>query len=305
MTSLRPPPDERGRSLVAGIAILLGCVGALSAQPLSFEQPDGYRSPYAFRFTLPEAQRAAGWNTPPWSTPDRWSILPREDWYHREAYRLRSFENLAYGARPIDFPPPMVYNASPQWERERVLTAAERLVGMHYQHHHIPAFDPYPSHPEWPWLKVRSGLRGRGLDCSNFVSWVYNYALGIRLSGSVKEASEQTAVRGPGDATTRISVLPGSAGVAFEDFVATLRPGDIVYVRSDRGFISHCVLWIGDALAADANGKDKFFLIDSTGPGEIDSNGARMPDGVQIRPFRRDSWYFHNAAFVHRVIVGP
>jgi hypothetical protein len=277
----------------------------LRAQPLSFESPDDYQSPYAFRFTLPEAQRAAGWNTPPWSMPDRWSILPREDWYRREAYRLRSFENLAYGARPIDFPPPMVYNASPQWERERVLTAAARLVGMHYQHHHIPAFDPYPSHPEWPWLKVRSGLRGRGLDCSNFVSWVYNYALGIRLSGSVKEASEQTAVRGPGDATTRISVLPGSAGVAFEDFVATLRPGDIVYVRSDRGFISHCILWIGGALAADANGKDKLFLIDSTGPGEIDSNGARMPDGVQIRPFRRDSWYFHNAAFVHRVIVGP
>jgi len=31
----------------------------------------------------------------------------------------------------------------------------------------------------------------------------------------------------------------------------------------------------------------------------------KMPDGVQIRPFRRDSWYFRNAAFVHRVIVGP
>jgi hypothetical protein len=100
-------------------------------------------------------------------------------------------------------------------------------------------------------------------------------------------------------------VLPGSAGVSFEDFVATLRPADIIYVRSERGFISHCILWIGDSLATDANGKDKYFIIDSTGPGEIDSSGAHMPDGVQIRPFRRDSWYFRNAAFVHRVIVGP
>jgi hypothetical protein len=121
----------------------------------------------------------------------------------------------------------------------------------------------------------------------------------------VKEASEQTHVRGPGKAGTRISVLPGSAGVSFEDFVATLRPVDIIYVRSERGFISHCILWIGDSLATDANGKDKYFIIDSTGPGEIDSSGAKMPDGVQVRPFRRDSWYFRNAAFVHRVIVGP
>ena len=283
---------------------LAGLASAL-AQPMTFEQPGGYQSPYAFQFTLPEAQRTAGWNAPPWNTPDQWGVLPREDWYRREAYRLRSFENLAYGARPIDFPPPMAYNASSQWERERVLTAAAQLLGMHYQHHHIPVFDPYPTHPEWPWLKVRSGIRGRGLDCSNFVSWVYNYALGIRLSGSVTEASEQTRVRGPGGAGTRISVLPGSEGVSFEDFVASLRPADIIYVRSERGFISHCILWIGDSLATDANGKDKYFIIDSTGPGEIDSHGARMPDGVQIRPFRRDSWYFRNAAFVHRVIVGP
>jgi hypothetical protein len=280
-------------------------IASLAAQPVSFQQPDGYQSPYAFRFTLPEADRAKGWDSPPWSTPDRWSVLPREDWYRREAYRLRSFENLAYGTRPIDFPQPMVYDASPQWERERVLTAAARLVGMHYQHHHIPVFDPYPTHPDWPWLKVRSGLRGRGMDCSNFVSWVYNYSLGIRLSGSVKEASEQTTVHGPGDSTTQLSVQPGSQGVAFEDFVAARRPGDIIYVHSERGFISHCILWVGDTLAADANGKDKFFIIDSTGPGEIDSNGTRMPDGVQLRPFRRDSWYFRNAAFVHRAIVGP
>lgn len=282
---------------------LLFLAGSAVAQPIHFDSPDGYQSPYSFHFTIPEADRTRGWDAAPWSTPERWSIIPRGDWYNRRAYRNRGFENLAYGARPIHFPPSG--GGSAEWKRERVLTVAQRLVGMHYQHHHIPVFDPYPTHPEWPWLRVRSGIRGAGMDCSNFVSWAYNYALGIRLSGSVTEASKQTNVLGPEGRRVQITVLPGSNGGAdFDGFVSTLQPGDIIYVRSEKGFISHTILWIGNTLASDANGKDKYFIIDSTGPGEIDSAGARMPDGAQIRPFRRNSWYFHNAAWVHRVIQG-
>ena len=61
------------------------------------------------------------------------------------------------------------------------------------------------------------------------------------------------------------------------------------------------MLWVG-ALAVDANGKDKYFVLDSTGPEAKDSNGATIPDGAHLRPFRQNSWYFRSAAVVHRII---
>jgi len=269
--------------------------------PLSFPSPGGYQSPYAFQFTQPEKARTRGWNKAPWNDPRAWSPLLRDRWYDRMAYRLRSFENLAYGAREIDFPPPPKYVAmTPQLRRERVLSVAAAMIGMRYQHHHLPNFDPYPERPEWPWIKVANGIHGPGQDCSNFVAWCYNYALGIRLDGGVVAASRQVDVPGPGG-TVHIRAIEKPDGIGFAAFVAQLQPGDVLYIRSDKGNISHSILWVG-TLATDANGKDQYFIIDCTGPDRKDSNGTTIPDGVHLRPFRPTSWYFRSAAIVHRIV---
>jgi hypothetical protein len=284
------------------------CLVALSAKiaggaPISFTSPNAYQSPYAFQFTTPEKARTRGWNRSPWNDPASWSPMPRERWYDREAYRLRSFENLAYGARTISFPAPPKYGSMPaQLKRERVLTAAAQLIGMRYQHHHLPNFDPYPIRPEWPWIKVANGIHGAGLDCSNFVAWAYNYALGIKLSGAIGEASRQTDVPGPGGGTVHIRAFEKPDGIGFAAFVAQLQPADVLYIRSDKGNISHSILWVG-TLAVDSNRKDKYFVIDSTGPDRKDSNGVTIPDGAHLRPFRPNSWYFRDAAVVHRIVA--
>ncbi|MEO6847575.1 MAG: NlpC/P60 family protein [Chthoniobacterales bacterium] len=275
-------------------------VMAGQAAPVSFTSPDGYRSPYKLQFTTPESTRTAGWDRAPWNTPEHWGFLSYNRWYDNRAYRLRSFENLAYGAQPIHFPASgKRMNAA--LRQERVITAASQYFGMHYQHHHIPTFNPYPTHPDWPWIKVKSGIRGAGLDCSNFVAWIYNYALGVELSGSVIDASRRTTVSGPGRRPLTIQSFNRQQGISFQALVAQLHLGDVIYIRGNNGHITHSVLWIG-SLAVDSNGKDKYFVIDSTGAGTRDSNGVSIPDGVHIRPFRENSWYFHGAAIIHRII---
>ncbi|MGH8046338.1 MAG: NlpC/P60 family protein [Chthoniobacterales bacterium] len=267
-----------------------------------FPPPD-YVSPYSIQFTESPKDRMRGWDRSPWNDPTKWSPMPRERWYDREAYRDRAFENLAYGPETIHFPAPPKYRAmSAQLKRERVLTEAARHIGMHYQHHHLPNFDPYRTRPDWPWIKVKSGIRGNGQDCSNFVAWVYNYALGVKLSGAVIEASRQTDVPGPGGGTLHIRAFEKPEGIGYTKFISQLQPGDVLYIRGDNGRITHSVLWVG-TLATDSNGKDKYFVIDSTGPEVTDSNGATIPDGVHIRPFRKNSWYFRSAAIVHRIMM--
>jgi len=276
---------------------------AHAAFPLTFPSPGGYQSPYSFQFTQPEKARMRGWERAPWNDPAKWSPMPRERWYDREAYRLKSVENLAYGPFTIHFPaPPKLGAMSPQLRRERVLTVAQAMIGMRYQHHHLPNFDPYRTRPEWPWIKVANGIHGAGQDCSNFVAWCYDYALGIKPSGAVGEAARQTSVPGPDGTTVHIRAIPKPDGIGFAAFVAQLQPGDVLYIRSDKGSISHSILWVG-TLAVDANGKDKYFIIDCTGPDRKDSNGATIPDGVHLRPFRPASWYFRDAAVVHRIVA--
>jgi hypothetical protein len=294
------------RLLVPGLLALFANSMPAASTVVPFATPwpaPDYVSPYSFQFTESVKDRTRGWERPPWNDPVKWSPMPRECWYERDAYRLRSFENLAYGPQTIHFPAPPKYRAmSAQLKRERVLTEAARHIGMHYQHHHLPNFNPYRERSDWPWIKVKSGLRGGGQDCSNFVAWVYNYALGIKLSGAVGEASQQTDVAGPNDSPLHIQSFTKPDGIGYAAFISKLQPGDVIYIRGDNGRITHSVLWVG-TLAADANGKDKYFVIDSTGPEARDSNGATIPDGVHLRPFRKNSWYFHSAAIVHRIIA--
>ena len=63
------------------------------------------------------------------------------------------------------------------------------------QHHHIPDWDPPAG---WPWHKVAYGRNSKGVDCSNFSSFCYNLALGVKLDTGIRPQAKRREVRGPG-----------------------------------------------------------------------------------------------------------
>ena len=52
--------------------------------------------------------------------------------------------------------------------RQRVIAVALRFQGYHYQHHHVPDWDP-PA--DWPYKESPLGKQSKGVDCSNFTSF--------------------------------------------------------------------------------------------------------------------------------------
>ena len=180
--------------------------------------------------------------------------------------------------------------------QERVILAASRFIGHIYQHHHIPDWQP-PAH--WPWHRVAYGTNSKGIDCSNFSSFYYNYALGIKLDTGIRTQAERREVRGPGGRgilrIARIERLP------YPNLVEKLEPADLLYIKNDIGRVAHVVLWLGHV----GVGPDKTPLVlDSTGGGHRDSNGQSIPIGVHIRACPADSWYARDFSHAHRIIHG-
>ncbi len=95
----------------------------------------------------------------------------------------------------------------------------QRLIGLTYQHHHIPDWNP-PA--DWPWKEVAYGRNSKGIDCSDFTSWTYNYGLGIKLPTNIKTQAEAQDVPGPGD-VGRLPVQVISNDKGYENLVSKLK----------------------------------------------------------------------------------
>ena len=109
--------------------------------------------------------------------------------------------------------PPPVDRPHGRLARERVVTVAAALIGLDYQHHHVPSWAP-PA--DWPHKPVRSGRRGPGMDCSNFIGFVYSYALGVDLPTGVGAQSELHRSISEGSLfSRRVQVLPAGDYDAF------------------------------------------------------------------------------------------
>lgn len=103
-----------------------------------------------------------------------------------------------------------------------MLAVAKKYIGLGYRHHHVPGYD---------------GGDGKGLDCSNFTAWVYNYGLGVSMNSAIGTQAETAGRRLSGD--------------------EHLRAGDLLFIKSADGTaIAHVVIYI-----------DQLNIIDSTGPG--------------------------------------
>ncbi len=103
------------------------------------------------------------------------------------------------------------------WMQQRVLFAASQLIGTHYQHLHLPTFDPAQVSTSYPWSPVSTntvlqssqqlqnhsliqveanpyaatyGSPQPGIDCTDFSAYAYSLALGIQMhSGTSTQVS--------------------------------------------------------------------------------------------------------------------
>lgn len=248
----------------------------------------GFASPYRLSFALPERVLGEGLDKAPWNDPGAEAVVPQTAWYE-EATRQRWG---AWGPPARQYPAPDARPSDPAWLQQRMLYVAGRHLGLDYQHHHVPSWSPPP---DWPWIPVRSGRNGRGLDCSNFTSFVTNQALGIKLPTGIGAQARSLVVAGPGGSgsLTLERIQPGD----YDEAVRQLQPADLLFIRNDAGKVSHVVFWLGEfGMAPDGVP----LILDCHGAG-VRAGSGRIPAGVQIRPFRPDNWYGRSFAHAHRI----
>jgi len=199
--------------------------------------------------------------------------VPPADWYRQRNGR---YSNGGWGPAAAALPgvsaPPDAGCDDGTWKRERIVATAMHYLnvpgnpqGLQYRHHHIPDWDPPASTApaavedaaDTDGQSLETWGPGRGLDCSNFTAWVYNFGLGIKFGGDVGKQYAGTA--GP-------MGQPIPAQGPFE-------PGDLVYLHPDRtaDHASHVVIFLDDQ-----------HVIDSR------LNAQGVP-GVQVRD--RVDWY--------------
>jgi len=253
----------------------------------------GYVSPYRLDFTYRHEDLVSDLEHSERGDPRRQSSTPHEHWYSekiRHRFGAWGPEQRRYILLPNLHERPIA------WKCERVIATAARFVGYEYQHHHVPDWNP-PKH--WPWLHCCAGHNGRGVDCSNFTTFVYNQGFGIYMSSDVVRQSEvSTALEGRYEnvVVQRIE-LPADYQARQE----TLQTGDLLYIRGrEEGPITHVVLWVGQ-IGHSPSGTP--LILDSHGGDVRDDIDRVIPCGIHLRPYRGNSWYNRCASHAHRIFV--
>jgi len=261
------------------VSAVVGALVLISTPATAAADPDAYE--YAFTcnrssLTADFAERDALPHT---------EVDPA-DWY---VQRNGRHSNGGWGPAAVVMPPIGVPTDAGcdegTWKRERIVATAMHYLnapgnpqGLQYRHHHIPDWDPPTSTApaavenadDADGQAPEAWGPGRGLDCSNFTAWVYNYGLGIKFGGDVGKQYVGTAgpmgqwipVQGPFEA------------------------GDLVYLHpngnTDRA--SHVVVFVDDE-----------HVIDS----RLNAQGVA---GVQVRD--RTGWYRTAVLGAWRPIAG-
>lgn len=257
-----------------------------------------YQSPYrlTFRASLEELLFDAG---QPRGSAAAQSSVPLPEWYAPQV--RREWGSWGVPARVFDCPP-TVSEKPVEWRRERVVAAAARFIGYEYQHHHVPDWDPPAG---WPWQHCCAGRNGKGVDCSNFSGWNYNWALGIHLNTDIhKQAAQARARSTHGELHARVIPRPeGKPAEWYDQLAHTLRAGDLLYIgNKSRTKVTHVIMWVGEC-AASPDGVP--LVIDSTGGRIKDSHGHAIPCGIHLRPFHKGSWYHMSFDHAHRWLKEP
>lgn len=278
--------------LIPSLLLALAIGAALPDVAAGEDSADGaaYESPYRVRLPWPDAELIPDLLDGERGDPRLEAVIAPSAWYGARVG--------AWGPQPRAYPPPaLARDQSDDWQRARLVATALRFIGYRYRHHHLPDWDPPIG-----WRTPRPGSvehDGKGVDCSNFTAFVYNQGLGIAISSDVqKQAATQTAVLNGAGRSFAVTTIPAQDSAA--QWAQVLKPGDLLYIRPRHGdSISHVVLWIG-AWGESAEGAP--LVLDSHGADVRDENGKLIPAGVQLRPFRANSWYATHADHAHRLI---
>lgn len=161
------------------------------------------------------------------------------------------------------------------WKTQRVLQAIDMFVnmGLNYCHHHIPGWTP-PDDEGQPKAvfripgttctknrTVNGKIVWQGVDCSDFTSWYYNYALGVASGGIALHTAIDTQACEPNptspapvDPNNKSCTIDGAPGVAlnynssnFDSIAGKLQPGDLLFIMGGNGNtnITHVITWTG------------------------------------------------------------
>lgn len=265
----------------------------------TIEENSGYVSPYSLNFSVPKEDLTFDFGESPRNDWKLEAEMPYSDWYTEKT----KDEFGSWGPHAAQYPAVQDLNKKGKiWIQERLVATAEKFIGYHYQHHHIPDWLPPLN---WPWKNVSFGQNSKGIDCSDFSSFVYNYGLGIKLETDVKEQASSKIISGPGGiGTVKAQIIPNPG--SYQDLIKTLETGDLLYIRSSasdpNSDVSHVIMWLGK-VGSSPDGCP--LIIDCHDQDVPDMNGRQIPHGVQIRPFAEDSWYYKAFDHAHRIIGFP
>ena len=282
-----------------------------------------YVSPYSINFTCDYNSLTYDFNTSPRNDITKESSLDYSEWYNisNHYYIIRADNvkslcstgsvdysvNSTWGPLSAQYPavavPPLSGGNELTWKRERLVAVAQKYIGYNYQHHHIPDFDPYSVDPSWPASCPAVAVNNptSGIDCSNFSSWNYNYGLGIKLDGDVLiQSYPTTPIPGPGGSGSIVPQVIGK-GASYDSLIKMLQTGDLLYIKGDPGKpVTHVIMWVGSIGSDPKQGQP--LVIDSHGDSVPDSNGVIIPQGVYLRPFRQNEYYYQQFDHAFRII---
>lgn len=165
--------------------------------------------------------------------------------------------NNGWGPKAAVYPDPT--QPSPD-----IITIARYYIGLPYRHHHIPNWDP-------PSTLTGKPDESKGLDCSNFTAWIYNYGTGLKFTSDIHQQSE---------------MYKSNANMMLIDNLNSIKVGNLLYFWRISGSgekeISHVGVFSGYK-------NNTPYLIDSTGI------------GVEERPMGPNSWYIKH--FSHAIAI--
>lgn len=289
--------NERHPVIIFNKILFAAFVAVMSLMPMAASADEGqaaevaYNTPYGINLPFPREELIPDILTGKRGDPLNESELPLSDWYDHAKVG-------PWGPLPRAYlPPAEARGKSAEFRRARIIAVAMRYTGYGYRHHYIPDWDP----PAGWHIPKPGGARhdGKGFDCSNFTSFVYNQGLGIKFSSDIqKQADMDSAIINGSNESVTVSIIPRQETVAA--WKKVLKPGDLIFIRPISGSgISHVVMWLGEwGISPDRTS----LVLDSHGEDTRDKNGALIPDGIFLRPFKDTSWYMTNADHAIRII---
>jgi cell wall-associated NlpC family hydrolase len=317
--------------------------GTIELTPTLLAPLTTYTYEYVLRFSFPWEDLVAGFDQSPYNQPSLEEAPPVHNHPAPPAPPSQSVSSKEAvvasssgtpspkPAQPIHWgpqarryeavpPPSGVQGKINEWKAQRLVAVAASMIGYLYNHHHIPDYYGPTSTPQF---------KDKGLDCSNYTSWLYNYALGIRVNSDTGKQSRLAGAtladqHGYEYHVTRVA----DALMDYQTLCSTLQTGDLLFIaggpKDSKDVIqqaiqnhqpieiTHVIMWLGD-VGVSKSGTP--LVTDSHGNELKDDNQQAIPNGIQVRPFYQTNngdttdtgeyapnWYFEHFAWALRIL---